>query len=82
MKKKICGAMVVVAITLGAMINVNLNKLSNKGDLALTNVEALAEGEDNVRYNVCVICPPCVCSYVITIDGKKYTVTTSGYKNI
>ena len=46
MKKKILGAVVVVAIAVGAMINVNLNKVSNKGDLALANVEALAQGED------------------------------------
>jgi hypothetical protein len=45
MKKKIFGASVVVAIAVGAMINVNLNKVSNKGDLALANVEALAQGE-------------------------------------
>ncbi len=37
--------MVVVAIAVGAMINVNLNKVSNNGDLALANVEALAQGE-------------------------------------
>jgi len=45
MKKKIFGAAVVVAIAVGAMINVNLNKVSNKGDLALANVEALADSE-------------------------------------
>ena len=45
MKKKIFGAAVVVAIAAGAMINVNLNKVSNKGDLALANVEALAQSE-------------------------------------
>jgi len=45
MKKKIFGALIVVAITAGAMINVNLNKVSNKADLALANVEALAKGE-------------------------------------
>ena len=47
MKKKIFGALVVVAIAVGAMINVNLNKVSNKGDLALANVEALADFEFN-----------------------------------
>jgi hypothetical protein len=45
MKKNIFGALVVVAIAVGAMINVNLNKVSNKGDLALANVEALAQDE-------------------------------------
>lgn len=45
MKKKIFGAVVVVAIVVGAMINVNLNKTSNKGDLAMANVEALAQSE-------------------------------------
>jgi len=45
MKKKIFGGLVVVAIVVGAMINVNLNKVSNKGDLTLANVEALAQGE-------------------------------------
>jgi len=43
MKKKIFGAVVVVAIAVGAMINVNLNKVSNKGDLTMANVEALAQ---------------------------------------
>jgi hypothetical protein len=43
MKKKIFGTMLVVAIAAGAMINVNLNQVSNKGDLALANVEALAQ---------------------------------------
>ncbi|MFA5045602.1 MAG: NVEALA domain-containing protein [Paludibacter sp.] len=46
MKKKFFGALVVVAIAVGAMINVNLNKVSNNGDLALANVETLAQGED------------------------------------
>jgi len=50
MKKKIFGAAVVVAIAAGAMINVNLNKVSNKGDLALANVEALASGETISTY--------------------------------
>ena len=45
MKKKIFGALVVVAIAASAMINVNLNKVSDKGDLALANVEALADPE-------------------------------------
>lgn len=45
MNKKFFGALVVVAIALGAMSNLNLNKVSNKGDLALTNIEALAYGE-------------------------------------
>jgi hypothetical protein len=43
MKKKIFGAVLIVAIAAGAMINVNLNKVSNKGDLTLANVEALAQ---------------------------------------
>jgi hypothetical protein len=46
MKMKIFGALVVVAIAAGAMMNVNLNKVSNKGDLALANVEALAQEID------------------------------------
>ena len=46
MKKKFFGAVVVVAIAVGAMINVNLNKTSNKGGLALANVEALAQAEE------------------------------------
>jgi len=45
MKKKIFGAAIVVVIAVSAMINVNLNKVSNKGDLALANVEALATDE-------------------------------------
>lgn len=45
MKKQIFGAVVVVAVAVAAMINVNLNKVSNIGDLAFVNVEALAEDE-------------------------------------
>ena len=45
MKKKIFGAMLVVAIVAGAMMNVNLNKTSNKSALALADVEALAQNE-------------------------------------
>jgi len=54
MKKKIFGAVLVVAIAAGAMMNVNLNKTSNKGDLALANVEALAQTESvwNPIWNV------------------------------
>jgi len=51
MKKKFFGAAVVVAIAVGAMINVNLNKVSNKGDLALANVEALAQSESGQWWN-------------------------------
>jgi len=54
MKKKIFGAMVVVAIVVGAMTNVNLNKVSNNGDLALANVEALASGESSGCPNGCM----------------------------
>ena len=46
MKKKIFGAVIIIAIVVGAMINVNLNKVSNKGDLAMANVEALAQETD------------------------------------
>jgi len=45
MKKKIFGAVLVVAIAAGAIMNVNLNKTGNKGDLAMANVEALAQSE-------------------------------------
>jgi len=45
MKKKFFGAVVVVAIAVGAMININLSKVSNKGDLAFANVEQLAQAE-------------------------------------
>ena len=50
MKKKFFGAAIVVVIAVSAMINVNLNKVSNKGDLALANVEALAGGEVYTTY--------------------------------
>jgi hypothetical protein len=45
MKKKIFGAMVVVAIAVSAIMNVNLNKVSSKGHLAMASVEALAQNE-------------------------------------
>lgn len=47
MKKKFFGAAIVVVIAVSAMINVNLNKVSNKGELALANVEALANTEQD-----------------------------------
>jgi len=55
MKKKIIGALVVVAIAVGAMINVNLNKSSNKGDLTMANVEALADGETGTGARSCTL---------------------------
>jgi hypothetical protein len=50
MKKEIFGAVVVVAIAVGTMVNVNLNKVSNRGDLAMANVEALAQEETQVSF--------------------------------
>jgi len=50
MKKRFFGA-VVVAIAVGSMINVNLNKVGNKdGNIALANVEALAQAEADNHY--------------------------------
>ncbi|ADQ79712.1 hypothetical protein Palpr_1567 [Paludibacter propionicigenes WB4] len=45
MKKKIIGATFVVAIAVVAAFNLNLNKSNAKADLAMSNVEALADGE-------------------------------------
>jgi hypothetical protein len=48
MKRKIIGGIAMLAIAAIAMFNVNLNSKSNKlSDLALANVEALADGESN-----------------------------------
>jgi hypothetical protein len=70
MKKKIFGAVVVVAIAVGAMINVNLNKVSNKGDLALANVEALAQAETDYCNTVYKV--------YIRPDGTGYNCTSGG----
>jgi len=74
MKKKIFGALLVVAIAAGAMINVNLNKVSNKGNLALASVEALAQAENPS--------PPGGSSYFrfgtwtyVTVTGASIAVT-------
>jgi len=45
MKKKILGVTLIVTLAVVAAFNINLSKLNAKGDLALTNVEALAEAE-------------------------------------
>jgi len=70
MKKKIFGALVVVAIAVGAMINVNLNKVSNKSDLALANVEALATGETVYEFYCCGSTSTCAKGPDITIVGR------------
>ncbi len=79
MKKKIFGAMVVVAIAVGAMINVNLNKVSNKGDLALANVEALASCEITNSGGETIL--SCSGSGSCTTKKMGYTLTCSGTKN-
>lgn len=72
MKKKIFGAMLVVAIAVGAMMNVNLNKTSNNGDLALANVEALAQSEGG----------GVTCSRTCAYTGQCWTrVYSSDYNN-
>jgi len=60
MKKKFFGAVVVVAITAGAMINVNFKKVSNKSNLELANIEALAQGENYNTFR-CNSTIPVVC---------------------
>ena len=80
MKKKIFGALVVVAIAAGAMMNVNINKVSNKGDLALANVEALADGETVSL--PCCSCAPCLCTVSVKLqDGTTGTMTVNQSKN-
>lgn len=61
MKKKFFGALVVVSIAVGAMINVNLNKVSNQGDLALANVEALAQSESGDYCHLDCYHSPAIC---------------------
>ena len=79
MKKKIFGALVIVAIAIGAMINVNLNKVSNKGDLALANVDAIASCEvTNIWGKVVLNCSG-KGSCTTTISGT--TLTCDGTKN-
>lgn len=46
MKKKIFGAAFIIAIAVVAALNINLNTVRNSaGDLALANVEVLAQAE-------------------------------------
>jgi hypothetical protein len=79
MKKKFFGALVVVAIAVGAMINVNLNKSNNHaGNLALANVEALADCEITRGGTTILSCSGSgSCStkymgYTLTCDGTKH----------
>jgi len=45
MKKKILGITLIVTLAVVAAFNINLNKSNAKGDLAMANVEALAQAE-------------------------------------
>jgi hypothetical protein len=49
MKKKIFGVTLIVTLAVVAALNVNLSKSNAKGELALANVEALADGENNLN---------------------------------
>jgi len=52
MKTKFFSATIVVVIAVVAMINVNLNKVSNnKGALSFKNVEALAAESNDDKYS-------------------------------
>lgn len=75
MKKKIFGALVVVAIAAGVMMNVNLNKVSNKADLATANVEALADPAEGGGGGYCGT--PAKCGSTTT--NEIYTTTRQGY---
>nr|WP_320058903.1 NVEALA domain-containing protein [uncultured Bacteroides sp.] len=55
MKKIFFGTVVVVAIAVGTMINVNFNKTSNMKDLVMANVEALADPEQDEGVSDCDI---------------------------
>jgi len=80
MKKKIFGAVVVVAIAVGVMINVNLNKVSNKGDLALANVEALAEeGSDFPGNWQCTSTTSSTSTYMNCEYGSRLASMTTTY---
>ena len=57
MEKKILCALVVIVIVAVGTINVNMSKIRNhKGDLALSNVEALADGETTTTCTVSTNC--------------------------
>lgn len=79
MKNKIFGALIVVAITIGAMINVNLNKVSNKCDLALSNVEALAQSEVTITCNAHPVPPGACWNFNWGRFGMSYTCYFTGY---
>jgi hypothetical protein len=61
MNKKIFGGVLVVAIAVGAMINVNLNNTNSKSiNFRLSQVEALASENDEIKpyKKVSTDCPP------------------------
>jgi len=83
MKKKIFGALVVVAIAVGAMINVNLTKVSGKsGNLNLANVEALAQGEGGYSCSVTTNCMSgsVSCTGVVSCERSPSWVKCDGKK--
>lgn len=60
MKKKISGVMIIVAVAAATIWNFNQSKnAAELSDLALANVEALAQGESGeIRYQTMGYCTP------------------------
>ena len=80
MKKIFFGVVLVVVIAVGAMTNVNLNRVGNHNyDLALANVDAIASCEvtssDGKSILNCTGSGSCTKSYL------GYTLTCTGTKN-
>lgn len=86
MKKKILGVTLIVTLAVVAAFNINLNKSNSKGDLALANVEALAqaEGTSYAKELEWISCPiyEVVVGFPIVIGGIEFpvgaTVTYNG----
>lgn len=78
MKKKIFGALV-VAIAVGAMMNVNLNKTSNKGDLAMTNMEALAQESSGTSGRGTKVTSDITCTIFLSVSETRWVSDAVSY---
>jgi hypothetical protein len=83
MKKIILGGVAAIAIAAFAVVNVNINSQNENllSDLALANVEALADNEGGSVSIPCTIYNS-TCSFSATLgDGSSGTMVLSGMRN-
>ena len=71
MKKKILGAAFIIAIAVVATLNINLNKSKNSnGDLAMANVEALAQEQTDGKGTKET--SSITCKFIVTYSEMKW----------